>query len=144
MTTTRPPIPAATSPWTVRDHLPEPDFILQSHRGAGDLAPENTLASFQLAWSLHTWPEADLRTTQRASAAAVGLTGIIGYASTIITGFGIGWIADHYHWTGVFGMMLVCTAATLLLMATTWNVGAHPELPEPADETDPASVSVAK
>jgi OPA family glycerol-3-phosphate transporter-like MFS transporter/OPA family sugar phosphate sensor protein UhpC-like MFS transporter len=81
--------------------------------------------------------------TKRASAAAVGLTGIIGYASTIVTGFGIGWIADHYHWTGVFGIMLACTFATLLLMAFTWNVGAHPELhesPAPAEsETAPVS-----
>lgn len=38
-------------------------FIIQSHRGAGALAPENTLEAFTLAWHLGTVPEADVRTT---------------------------------------------------------------------------------
>jgi OPA family glycerol-3-phosphate transporter-like MFS transporter/OPA family sugar phosphate sensor protein UhpC-like MFS transporter len=63
--------------------------------------------------------------TKRASAAAVGLTGIIGYASTIITGLGIGGLVDHYGWGAAFGLMFVCSLITLILMAFTWNVGAH-------------------
>ena len=66
--------------------------------------------------------------TKRASAAAVGMTGIFGYMSTIIAGWGVGWMADHYGWGGPFALMLACAIGTLLLMATTWNVGAHPEL----------------
>ncbi len=38
-------------------------FIVVSHRGAGFLAPENTLSSFQLGWKMGTIPEADIRTT---------------------------------------------------------------------------------
>lgn len=38
-------------------------FLIQSHRGAGVLAPENTIEAFELAWELGTVPEADLRTT---------------------------------------------------------------------------------
>lgn len=38
-------------------------FIVQSHRGAGFLAPENTLPSFQLAWKMGSVPEADVRMT---------------------------------------------------------------------------------
>jgi len=66
--------------------------------------------------------------TKRASAAAVGMTGIFGYMSTIIAGWGVGWMADHYGWGGPFALMLACAVGTLLLMLTTWNVGAHPEL----------------
>lgn len=40
-----------------------PPFIVQSHRGAGVLAAENTIAAFELGWSLGTIPEADIRTT---------------------------------------------------------------------------------
>jgi len=62
------PGPAQTRPhrgdWTVRGHLPLAQFIVQSHRGAGDLAPENTLDAFELGWKLGTWPEADVRTTK--------------------------------------------------------------------------------
>src|SRR5438552_16100523 len=39
-------------------------FIIQSHRGAGDLAPENSLEAFEMAWQMGTWPECDLRTTR--------------------------------------------------------------------------------
>lgn len=39
-------------------------FLIQSHRGAGHLAPENTLGAFEQAWALRTCPEADLRTTR--------------------------------------------------------------------------------
>ncbi len=41
-----------------------PSFVIQSHRGAGVLAPENTIAAFELGWSLGTIPEADVRTTK--------------------------------------------------------------------------------
>lgn len=55
---------SATADWTVRDNLPIEQFVIQSHRGAGELAPENTLEAFELGWKLGTWPEADLRTTK--------------------------------------------------------------------------------
>ena len=75
--------------------------------------------------------------TKRASAAAVGLTGIIGYLSTIITGLGIGSLVDRGlvlfghrllepGWPAAFMVMLLCASITLVLMAFTWNVGAHP------------------
>ncbi len=38
-------------------------FIIQSHRGAGNLAPENTLKTFRLGWKIGTVPEADVRAT---------------------------------------------------------------------------------
>src|SRR5687768_9384453 len=51
-------------PWNVRDHVPLEKFVIQSHRGAGELAPENTLEAFELGWKLGTYPEADVRTTK--------------------------------------------------------------------------------
>lgn len=50
------------SDWTIREA--GGPVIVQSHRGAGLLAPENTLEAFDLAWSLGTVPEADLRLTR--------------------------------------------------------------------------------
>ncbi|MFN7141052.1 MAG: glycerophosphodiester phosphodiesterase [Limisphaerales bacterium] len=52
------------SAWNVVDHTPFEQFILQSHRGAGVLAPENTVEAFELGWELKTYPEADIRTTK--------------------------------------------------------------------------------
>lgn len=81
--------------------------------------------------------------TKRASAAAVGLTGIIGYLSTIIAGKGMGWLADGHGWPAVYLVMLACAVVTGVLMLFTWNVGAHPQAPE-VDRTsgvaDPAEV----
>ena len=54
---------SAKSDWNVRDQIPVEKFIIQSHRGAGELAPENTLEAFQLGWKLGTIPECDVRTT---------------------------------------------------------------------------------
>jgi glycerophosphoryl diester phosphodiesterase len=38
--------------------------LVQSHRGGGALAPENTIESFMASWDLGAVPEADLRTTR--------------------------------------------------------------------------------
>src|SRR5436190_12040396 len=54
----------AMTVWNVRDHVPSSEFIVQAHRGAGELAEENTLAAFELGWKLGCVPESDLRTTK--------------------------------------------------------------------------------
>jgi len=59
-------MPAAAarhSDWNVKDHVPVEQFLIQAHRGAGELAPENTLAAFELGWKLNCAAESDLRTT---------------------------------------------------------------------------------
>jgi OPA family glycerol-3-phosphate transporter-like MFS transporter/OPA family sugar phosphate sensor protein UhpC-like MFS transporter len=66
--------------------------------------------------------------TKRASAAAVGMTGLFGYVATVPAGWGVGYMADHYGWSGPFSLMLACALGTLVLMLFTWNIGAHPEL----------------
>lgn len=52
------------SPASARHRSAPGPCIIQAHRGAGDLAPENTLPTFELAWSLGVIPEADVRTTR--------------------------------------------------------------------------------
>src|SRR5207248_1069694 len=60
---TMPATSAQRSDWNVKDHVPLEKFLIQAHRGAGELAPENTLAAFELGWKLNCAAEADLRTT---------------------------------------------------------------------------------
>jgi glycerophosphoryl diester phosphodiesterase len=55
---------ADEKPWNIRDHVPLEKIVIQSHRGAGVLAPENTLEAFELGWKMGTVPESDLRTTK--------------------------------------------------------------------------------
>jgi len=56
--------PELRSTWNLRDHIPLEQVIVQSHRGAGVLSPENSVAAFEIAWKLGTVPEADLRTSK--------------------------------------------------------------------------------
>src|SRR5690348_16802117 len=59
------PMPSTSqSTWNVRDHIPMDKIIVQAHRGAGELAEENTLEAFQLGWKLGCVAESDLRTTE--------------------------------------------------------------------------------
>ena len=82
--------------------------------------------------------------SKRAAAAAVGLTGIVGYLSTPVSGWGIGHLVDkaNGNWDGAFLLMVGCAVATMALMAITWNVGAHPKLEkaEAAGEPGPGAV----
>jgi len=50
--------------WNVRDHIPIQEITVQAHRGAGVLAPENSLDAFEIAWNLGVIPEADIRMTK--------------------------------------------------------------------------------
>ena len=81
--------------------------------------------------------------TKRAAAAAVGLTGIFGYLSSIVSGWGLGSIVDRRGWDGAFMLMLGCAVATMGLMAVTWNVGAHPKLENAALPPAPAGARAA-
>ena len=36
-----------------------------------------------------------------------------------IAGTGVGWIADHWGWTGVFATMVVCCVLTIVFSAMT-------------------------
>jgi OPA family glycerol-3-phosphate transporter-like MFS transporter/OPA family sugar phosphate sensor protein UhpC-like MFS transporter len=63
--------------------------------------------------------------TKRAAAAAVGLTGLFGYLSTIVSGVGIGALVEHYGWDAGFMTFLVCGVAGIVLFATCWPAKAH-------------------
>jgi glycerophosphoryl diester phosphodiesterase len=56
--------PALRADWNLRDHIPLEQVMVQSHRGAGVLSPENSLEAFDIAWKLGTVPEADLRASR--------------------------------------------------------------------------------
>lgn len=59
--------------------------------------------------------------TKRAAATAVGLTGIFGYASTVLSGWGVGMIVKHYGWNGAFFMFVAAALIGMLLFAAAWT-----------------------
>src|SRR5947199_4739778 len=63
--------------------------------------------------------------TKRAAATAIGLTSIFGYASTVLSGWGLGALVQRYGWdAGFFGLIMTAIIGTLLFIAA-WPAKAH-------------------
>jgi OPA family glycerol-3-phosphate transporter-like MFS transporter/OPA family sugar phosphate sensor protein UhpC-like MFS transporter len=63
--------------------------------------------------------------TKRAAATAVGLTSIFGYASTTLSGWGLGFVVQHYGWNAGFAGLIACAAIGTLLFICAWPARAH-------------------
>jgi len=58
--------------------------------------------------------------TKKAAASAVGLTGLFGYASTVLSGWGLGWLSEHRGWDVTFEWMFIFACIGTFLFALTW------------------------
>jgi MFS transporter, OPA family, glycerol-3-phosphate transporter len=57
---------------------------------------------------------------KKAAGTAAGFTGFFGYVfGSAIAGTGVGWIADHWGWSGVFVTMVACCVLTMAFTAMT-------------------------
>lgn len=57
---------------------------------------------------------------KKAAGTAAGFTGFFGYVfGASPAGSGVGWIADHWGWNGVFGTMIVCCVLAIVFSAMT-------------------------
>ena len=57
---------------------------------------------------------------KKAAGTAAGFTGFFGYVfGSALSGTGVGWIADHWGWSGVFITMVACCLLTILFSAFT-------------------------
>jgi len=57
---------------------------------------------------------------KKAAGTAAGFTGFFGYVfGSAIAGTGVGWIAAHWGWGGVFTTMIVCCVLTMACVALT-------------------------
>lgn len=63
--------------------------------------------------------------TKRAAATAIGLTSIFGYASTVLSGWGLGALVQYYGWDRAFLGLLIVAAAGSALFALAWAAPAH-------------------
>jgi glycerophosphoryl diester phosphodiesterase len=58
-----PAVSAAEPVWNIRD-IPLESVSVVAHRGAGNLAPENTMGALELSWNMGCIPEVDVQTTK--------------------------------------------------------------------------------
>ncbi len=57
---------------------------------------------------------------KKAAGTAAGFTGFFGYVfGSAVAGTGVGWIADHWGWNGVFITMVACCILTIVFSAMT-------------------------
>jgi len=64
--------------------------------------------------------------TKKVAAAAIGLTGLFGYLSGILSGWGLGAIVDSRGWSQGYLLLIFAGLAGTILFALTWNaVGPH-------------------
>jgi sugar phosphate permease len=63
--------------------------------------------------------------TKRAAGTAAGFTGIFGYASTVVSGWGIGSLSHHYGWDAGFMCLVAMSVIGTLLFAAAWGAKAH-------------------
>ncbi|MGM9991569.1 MAG: MFS transporter [Candidatus Bruticola sp.] len=59
--------------------------------------------------------------TKKAAATAVGMTGLFGYLSSIVSGWGMGKILDAYGWDTAFQMLLGCALLSVLPFIFAWR-----------------------
>jgi sugar phosphate permease len=62
--------------------------------------------------------------TKDAAATAVGLTGLFGYLSTVLSGWGLGTLVQWQGWNAGFAGLMVVAAIGTLLFAAAWGAKA--------------------
>jgi OPA family glycerol-3-phosphate transporter-like MFS transporter/OPA family sugar phosphate sensor protein UhpC-like MFS transporter len=62
--------------------------------------------------------------TKKAAATAIGLTSIFGYASTVLSGWGLGALVQHYGWEVAFAGLIIVAAIGSMLFALAWHAKA--------------------
>jgi phosphoglycerate transporter family protein len=62
--------------------------------------------------------------TKRAAATAAGMTGFFGYASTVLSGWGLGKLVDLYGWDAGFAALMLAAIMGAILFMLGWRAKA--------------------
>lgn len=63
--------------------------------------------------------------TKRAAATAVGFTGLFGYASTILSGWGLGLLVQSFGWNYAIGILILIAIAGTITFLLAWRAKAN-------------------
>lgn len=63
--------------------------------------------------------------TSRAAATAGGFCGIFAYASTVVSGYGIGYLVEQTGWNVALGALIAVSFICSAIFALAWNAKAH-------------------
>jgi OPA family glycerol-3-phosphate transporter-like MFS transporter/OPA family sugar phosphate sensor protein UhpC-like MFS transporter len=63
--------------------------------------------------------------TKRAAATAIGFTSLFAYASTVLSGWGMGIVVERYGWNAAFGLLVGAGVLGMMLFILAWPAKAH-------------------
>jgi OPA family glycerol-3-phosphate transporter-like MFS transporter/OPA family sugar phosphate sensor protein UhpC-like MFS transporter len=63
--------------------------------------------------------------TKKAAATAGGFCGLFGYASTIVSGWGIGFLVERTGWDIAIPALIGVALLSTMIFAFAWNARAH-------------------
>ena len=63
--------------------------------------------------------------TKDAAASAVGLTGLFAYGSTVLSGWGFGYVAEHFGWNYVFISLIIAAVIGTIILGSLWKAKAN-------------------
>lgn len=63
--------------------------------------------------------------TKRVAATAIGFTGVFAYASTLVSGWGLGTLVHYYGWDAGLAGLTAMAGVGLVLFALAWPAKAH-------------------
>jgi OPA family glycerol-3-phosphate transporter-like MFS transporter/OPA family sugar phosphate sensor protein UhpC-like MFS transporter len=63
--------------------------------------------------------------TKRAAATAAGFTGLFAYASTLVSGWGLGLLVQRSGWSVAFGALLAIGAIGTFMFILAWPARPH-------------------
>ncbi len=63
--------------------------------------------------------------TKRAASTAIGLTGLFGYLSGVVSGYGIGYLSQHHGWNSALQLVMGSALLSALLFAFCWKARAR-------------------
>ncbi len=67
--------------------------------------------------------------TEKAASSSAGFIDSLGYVGATIGGIGVGWITDHYSWSGVFILWAICIFLSCFSLLPMWK-----HLPQEAEQ----------
>jgi OPA family glycerol-3-phosphate transporter-like MFS transporter/OPA family sugar phosphate sensor protein UhpC-like MFS transporter len=63
--------------------------------------------------------------TKRVAATAIGFTSIFSYASTLFSGWGLGWLVQHHGWNTALAGLVITAALSTVMFALAWKAKPH-------------------
>jgi len=63
--------------------------------------------------------------TKRVAATAIGFTGVFAYASTVVSGWGLGTLVEHHGWNAGLAALTGMATMGIVLFALAWPAKPH-------------------